>query len=132
MSHFAIDDPMLALIARFAGCCDHMDASEEDFLRRQCDQIRGYVERYPADQRQQRALEWIFGNAESYRQKWRQQLVTEAASASRCPDCPLERRGDTSICEIHERWLDLLNRYLSGETSSQVYVEDTLNLLRQH
>ena len=90
MGESFIDDPMLALIARFAGCCEELESSEEVFLRSQCDQIREYVESYPRDQRQKRALEWVTRNAEAYRRKWRQQLVTDIALTSRCLDCPLE------------------------------------------
>jgi hypothetical protein len=129
MGQYVIDDPMLALIARFAGCCDDLETSEEAFLRDQCDRVREYVESYPGDQRQQRALEWITRNAEDYRRRWQQQLVSEQALVSRCPDCPLESGGDASTCEIHDRWLDLLNQYLNGETSSAEYVAETLRLL---
>lgn len=132
MSRYVLDDPMLALIARFAGCCSNLEASEEAFLRDQCNRVREYVESYPGDQRQQRALEWITRNAEAYRRKWQQQLVSEQALASRCPDCPLESGDDASTCEIHELWLDLLRQYLNGETSSEDYVAETLKLLRLH
>lgn len=131
MGGFLIDDPMLALIARFAGCCDELSPSEEVFLHSQCDQIRAYVERFPSGQRQERAMEWITRNAEDYRRKWRQKLVSEEATGNRCADCPLEQRDDLP-CEIHERWLALMNQYLAGETSSEAYVEDTLELLRRH
>jgi hypothetical protein len=127
-----IDDPMLALIARFAACCSELEGNEETFLRQQYEQVRGFVEGYPESERQERALEWIARNAEGYRRKWQRQLVREEASTSRCPDCPLTRLDDTTTCEIHARWLDLLKRYVSGATSSRVYVEDTLTLLRQH
>ncbi len=132
MNAFFIDDPMLALIARFAGCCNDMKVSEETFLRRQCDQIRAYVESYPPDQRQQRALEWVTRNAEEYRRKWLRQLVTDEASLSSCPDCPLERRDRGDTCEIHGRWLELMNRYINGDITSKAYVDDALNLLSQH
>lgn len=132
MGRFSIDDPMLALIARFAGCCGDLDASEDAFLRRQCCQIREFVERYPTDQRQERALEWIARNAEEYRRKWQKDLVTDQATVNRCPDCPLERQDETVTCEIHDHWLELLNRYVADGTSSQAYVEDSLLLLRQH
>ena len=132
MTAFSIDDPMLALIARFAGCCNDMKVSEEDFLRRQCDQIRAYVESYPPDQRQQRALEWVTRNAEEYRRKWLRQVVTDEALLSRCADCPLERRARGETCEIHGRWLDLMKRYINGDITSDAYVNDTLDLLRRH
>ena len=132
MPAFAVDDPMLALIARFAGCCSILDVSEDAFLRQQLDEIRGYVGRFPQEQQQEQALEWIARNAERYRRSWKKNLIAGEASTSRCPDCPLERRGDAGTCEIHERWLDVLNLYVSEETSSRRYVEDSLVLLRRH
>jgi len=132
MPEFAIDDPMLALIARFAGCCDRLDVSEETFLRQQLDEIRGYVGRFPQDEKQERALEWIARNAEQYRSDWTSNLVADQASSSRCPDCPLESRGDGGYCEVHDGWLDVLKLYIVGETSSRQYVEDSLALLRRH
>lgn len=132
MPDFAIDDPMLALIARFAGCCDKLDVSEETFLRQQLDEIRDYVGRYPQEENQDRALEWIARNAEQYRSDWTSDLVADRASSSRCPDCPLESQGDGGRCEIHGFWLEVLNLYITGETSSRQYVEDSLALLRGH
>lgn len=132
MPAFAVDDPMLALIARFAGCCSTLDVSEDAFLRQQLDEIRGYLDRFPEDQQQEQALDWIVRNAERYRKNWKTNLIAGEAIASRCSDCPLEREGDAETCEIHERWLQVLNLYVSGETSSRRYVEDSLVLLRRH
>lgn len=133
VSGCVIDDPMLALIARFAGCCENLHVSEETFLGLQLQEIHAYVDRYPPDQRQVRAMEWIARNAEYYRRSWQKELVAGEAATSRCPDCPLERRKLGAMqCEIHGRWLGLLNRYITGETSSQEYVEDSLDLLREH
>jgi hypothetical protein len=132
VTDFSIDDPMLALIARFAACCTDHRMSEETFLRHQYDQIRNFVGDAPEDQRQERALEWIVHNAEEYRRKWHRKVAAEAAPDSRCPDCPLEGQDDAKTCEIHERWLGLLNEYLAGAISSRAYVVDTLNLLRDH
>lgn len=132
MSVFSIDDPMLALITRFAACCDDPEMSEEAFLRHQCDQIREHVKDASGDQRQERALEWIMRNAEDYRRKWHENVVAQEAPASRCPDCPLQRCKEGTTCAIHERWLELLSQYVAGDISSKTYVVDTLNLLRQH
>ncbi len=63
MDGFFIDDPMLALIARFAGCCSDTTVSEEVFQREQVLQVRAYIESFPPDQNQERALEWISRNA---------------------------------------------------------------------
>ena len=132
MPDFAIDDPMLALIARFAGCCSKLDVSEESFLRQQLDEIRRYVGSAPKEQTQEKALEWIAGNAERYRDDWKTKLIASEASSNRCPDCPLEDQGGSGRCEIHDRWLEVLNLYVEGETSSRQYVEDALDLLRSH
>jgi len=132
MPEFAIDDPMLALIARFAGCCSKLDVSEESFLRQQLDEIRRYVGSAPKEQTQEKALEWIAGNAERYRDDWKTNLIASEASSNRCPDCPLEDQGGSGRCEIHDRWLEVLNLYVKDETSSRQYVEDTLGLLRRH
>lgn len=132
MPDFAIDDPMLALIARFAGCCSKLDVSEETFLRQQLDEIRRYVGSFPPEQTQERALEWVAGNAERYRDGWRKNLIASEASSNRCPDCPLEERSDGERCEIHDHWLEVLNLYVVGETSSRQYIEDSLGLLRRH
>lgn len=132
MDGFFIDDPMLALIARFAGCCSDTKVSEEVFLREQVLQVRAYIESFPPDQNQERALEWISRNAEGYRRKWQRELMEGEALASRCHDCPLERQCDMMPCEIHDLWLTLLKGYAAGKVSSQEYVEETLTLLRRH
>ena len=132
MNGFSFDDPMLALITRFAACCEDPEVSEGAFLRHQCERIREYVKDVSEDQRQERALEWITRNAEDYRQKWHESVVAKEAAASRCADCPLQRRNKMTTCEIHQRWLELLNQYVVGGISSKSYVVDTLNLLRQH
>lgn len=132
MSAFSLDDPTLALIARFAACCEDPAVSEDAFLRQQRDQIREYVESYPSEQRQERALEWIMRNAEVYRRKWHENVVVDQAPNSQCPDCPMERRQQAGTCEIHERWLGLLNDYVSRKVSSEAYVSESLDLLRLH
>jgi hypothetical protein len=132
VSVFSIDDPMLALITRFAACCDDDAVSEEAFLLHQCEQIREHVKDVAEDQRQEQALEWIMRNAAEYRRKWHQNVVAQQAPASRCPDCPLEGGNGEAPCEIHERWLELLDGYLAGNISSRTYVVDTLDLLRDH
>ena len=57
---FIIDDPMLALIARFvAKDIDNLNVSDETFLQDQITEIRRHIERSPKKQQQQLALEWI-------------------------------------------------------------------------
>lgn len=132
MPAFAVDDPMLALIARFAGCCKTLDVSEDAFLRQQLDEIRDHVGRFPQEQQQEQAMEWVARNAEIYRRNWKKNLIAGEAISNRCADCPLERERDAKTCEIHERWLEVLRLYISKETSSRRYVEDSLDLLRRH
>ena len=64
-----IDDPMLALIARFVvEDIDNISISDEMFLRHQVAEIRSYIEKAPRKQQQQLALAWIKEHAEQYRQ----------------------------------------------------------------
>jgi hypothetical protein len=71
-------------------------------------------------------------NAELYRRKWHENVVADQAPRSHCPDCPLERIQHAGTCEIHERWLGLLTDYVSRNVSSEAYVFESLDLLRQH
>jgi hypothetical protein len=129
---FIIDDPMLALIARF-GCSEgQLQLPEREFMRDQIATIQRYVAQFPAEQWNARALEWIEAHAERYRQAWQKKAVYVQAMQTRCPDCPLAEEGLTSHCQIHHRWLDLLNRYMAGEVSSRGYVENTLRLLSEY
>ena len=60
---YIVDDPTLALIARFVGDSARQDVSDAEFFRRQYAAIEEYVERFPPEQRDQRALAWIEANA---------------------------------------------------------------------
>ena len=56
---YIVDDPTLALIARFLGDVAPEGRADEEFFRRQFSAIEAYVERFPEDQRDARALAWI-------------------------------------------------------------------------
>ena len=129
---YIVDDPMLALIARFVGGQAAPGVSDEAFMQRQIEAIRAYVERFPDEEREMRAREWIEGYARQYRQRWQMSVISEQSGESRCPDCPLLGDRGTSRCAVHDRWLRLLNSYVAGEISSKQYVEDTLALLNAH
>jgi hypothetical protein len=129
---FVVDDPMLALISRFACGEGQLQLSQGEFLLDQIAAIQRYVTLFPAEQRNRRALEWIEEHAKRYRQAWQRKAVYERATQTRCPDCPMAEEGLTDHCAIHHRWLDLLNRYTAGEVSSRRYVEDTLRLLTDY
>ena len=128
-----IDDPMLALIARFVvGDIDNLSISDENFLQHQVDEIRSYIENAPGKQQQQLALTWIKEHAKQYRQEWQRKTFSKIVLDQKCADCPLIHDSSKSFCVIHSRWTVLLNECIADEISSDKYVEETLNLLNQH
>ena len=129
---YIVDDPLLALIARFIGTEADPDPAGEAFLPRQIAAIQAYVSGFPEQERDARDLEWVKDHARQYRQQWQIHVVSEQLAATRCPDCPLVGDRDPAQCEIHELWSDLLQRYVNHEISSTEYVESTLDLLAQH
>lgn len=128
-----IDDPMLALIARFvAKDIDNLNVSDETFLQDQITEIRRHVERSPKTQQQQLAFEWIKEYAEQYRHEWRRRTFSKAVFDKRCADCPLIHDSSSSVCIIHSKWVALLKEYVDDEIGSDEYIEETLNLLEQN
>ena len=69
-------DPTLRFRAGFAGKFSKRRFSESDFLRRQYAAIEAFVERFPPDERDLRALAWIEANASRYRHRWQVQGAT--------------------------------------------------------
>ncbi len=128
-----IDDPMLALIARFVvEDIDNLSISDEIFLQHQIAEIRSYIENAPREQQQQLALAWIKEHAEQYRQKWQRRAFSKILLDKTCADCPLIHDCSKSFCIIHSRWTALLNECIADEISSDKYIEESLNLLNQH
>ena len=128
-----IDDPMLALIARFVvEDIDHISISDEVYLHHQVDEIRSYIEDAPEEQQQQLALAWIKEHAEQYRQEWKKRTLSKIVLDKRCADCPLINESSKSSCVIHGRWVVLLNEYIADEIGSDTYIEETLHLLNQN
>lgn len=128
-----IDDPMLALIARFvAKDIDNLNVSDETFLQDQITEIRRHIERSPKTQQQQLTLEWIKEYAEQYRHEWRRRTFSKAVFDKRCADCPLIHDSSSSACIIHSKWVALLKEYVDDEIGSDEYIEETLNLLEQN
>jgi hypothetical protein len=127
-----VDDPMLALLTRFACGDGQLHLAQEQFMLDQIAAIERYVAPFPAEQRHDRAMEWIEQYAMRYRQAWQKKAVHAQAVHSRCADCPLADEDPTGNCSVHHRWLELLNRYIAEELSSHRYVEDTLRLLSDH
>ncbi|WP_291991939.1 hypothetical protein [Candidatus Accumulibacter sp. ACC003] len=127
---YIVDDPTLALIARFVGNASSAGGSDEAFFRGQIAAIEAHVERFPVAERDQRALEWIESNAVHYRQQWQKQSAVTTLARERCPDCPLCGGDKETPCAIHRRWLKLLERYAADQLSSRDYVEMSLTLLK--
>lgn len=126
---YIVDDPTLALITRFVGDATHLHLSDAEFLLQQITAVEQYIEPFPPEERQTRALEWIETYAREYRQQWQKQAAVEALTQTRCPDCPLAGGYPAASCVIHNRWLQLLQRYTAGEFSSREYVKKNLKLL---
>jgi hypothetical protein len=128
----ALDDPTLALIARFVvEDVDELKLSDEQYLQHQLTEIKRQIEKCPEQQQEQFALAWIREHAERYRRDWQKKILTETALDKRCADCPLIHDNSTSSCIIHERWVGLLKEYIAGEINSDKYIEETLQLLRE-
>ncbi len=126
---FIVDDPMLALIARFIVDVDNLDGGHEEFLQRQVQTMQRYVEKYPPAQQQMKAMQWIQNHARNYRRDWQKRIISEQVAEKKCPDCPLVVDDPSSPCEIHDLWVDLLKAYMEDNITSTDYVEDTLKLL---
>ena len=128
-----IDDPTLALIARFVvEDIDNLSISDETFLLSQVAEIRSHIENAPRKQQQQLALTWIKEHAEQYRQEWHRRTLSKMVQDKRCVDCPLVHGSYKFSCAIHSRWVVLLNEYIADEIDSDIYIEETLNLLNQN
>ena len=126
---YIVDDPTLALIARFVGGAAASELSDELFFRQQLAAIEAYIDRFPVAEREAQALVWIEANARQYRRQWQKQAAIDVLAGSRCPDCPLSGGDRHTPCAIHRRWLTLLHRYAGDQLSSQEYLEKSLALL---
>jgi hypothetical protein len=88
-----IDDPMLALIARFVvEDIDNLSVSDELYLQNQVAEIRSYIENSPGEQQQQLALAWIKEHAKQYRQEWQRKTFSKVALNKRCTVIYMSKR----------------------------------------
>lgn len=130
---YPLDDPTLALIARFVvDDLEELSVSDEHFLRHQLIEIQNHIEDAPVEKRQQMVLAWIRDHAESYRSEWHRKNMTQSLFKKRCRDCPLVHGGRSVHCQIHTVWLSLLKDYLAGKLETPEYVAQSLALLQQH
>jgi predicted metal-dependent hydrolase len=126
------EDPLLALIVRFVMSEDRSQRADAEFVQRQLATLKEYVGKYPADEKQPRAMQWIEQHAANYRREWQKKVLPRQAAERRCNDCPLDSVDGERHCTIHSQWLRLLQAYLNEQLNSQEYVRDALDLLQQH
>ena len=129
---YTIDDPMFALITRFIGCDQKVTLCNHDFLQKQLNTIQEHIEKFPREEKESRAIEWIEKYACEYRKRWEKEVIDKRFTSQKCPDCPLAKTNIHEHCQIHEQWLELLQRYSADNINSKVYVENTLQLLIQY
>ncbi|MRI31432.1 hypothetical protein EOPP23_00315 [Endozoicomonas sp. OPT23] len=129
---FTIDDPMLALIIRFVAHQSDFDVSQEVFLQQQLEILQNHVSKFPVEQQEAKAMEWVELYARNYRRNWERHLATGQISHIQCQDCPLKGTGDESLCAIHGKWLKLLEDYCNEKVSTSLYVQHSLKLLQEN
>lgn len=129
---YTIDDPMFSLIARFVGHYQTVTLCDHDFIQDQLKAIQTHVEKFPAEEKNSRAIEWIERYACEYREKWEKEVLDKKFSSHRCSDCPLTDTGSNEHCQIHQQWLELLQNYSADKINAKTYVEKNLKLLVQH
>lgn len=84
-----IDDPMLALIARFVvEDIDELGIPDEVFLQQQVDEIKRYVGDATGKKRHQLSLQWIREHAENYRGEWQKRELSRLVLEKRCTELP--------------------------------------------
>ncbi len=129
---YTINDPMFALILRFVGRNQKVTFPDDCFIKEQLKQIQSYIDRFPAEEQDLRALEWIEGHAHKYRKAWEKEIIGKEFSHEKCPDCPLATLDNSEHCGIHEEWLNLLQRYAAEEINSKEYVKNALDIIARH
>ena len=128
---YTIDDPMFALILRFIGKNHKISFCNNGFLHKQLKTIQEHVNKFPQEEQELRAIEWIEKYARQYRKKWEKETITKEFVGKRCPDCPLSKIKVWK-CQVHDEWLRLFQQYAIDEIDSKQYVEQNLKLLNQH
>lgn len=127
-----VDDPLLALIVRFVVNNDEVAGDDQAFCECQIRTLNAYVSRFPHDQQEGKAMEWVEQYAEAYRRRWQKNVIHHRSSDRRCRDYPLHLEGQVHHCSVHGQWLALLSRYSADELTSKQYVGNALQLLKQH
>ncbi|HCZ14519.1 MAG TPA: hypothetical protein DHV85_07950 [Candidatus Accumulibacter sp.] len=68
-----LDHPALRSVRSLVGHFTKPNLSDTEFLQQQLAVLEAYIEPFPADERDFRALAWIEANAKQYRHQWQQQ-----------------------------------------------------------
>ncbi len=129
---YNIDDAMFALILRFVGFNQKISFNSNKFRKEQLQEIKEYISQSPPDEQGVHAIKWIEQYAAEYRKTWNRDFIDEEFSNYRCTDCPLCDDSILEHCQIHDRWLELLQKYVTELIDSQEYIENTLKLLTNH
>ena len=127
-----IEDSMFALILRFVGFNQEISFHNQEFLKKQLKEIKEHIRQFPSDEQGLRAIKWIEQYADEYRKTWNKKIVAKKFSNHRCPDCPLCDDNVLEHCQIHNQWLELMQKYVTEYIDSQEYVDSTLKLLTDH
>ena len=129
---YTLDDSMFSLILRFIGHDKEIAFSDNEFIQKQLLAIKNHINEFPPEERESRTLEWIEQYASEYRKRWESDVVGENVSDHRCPDCPLAESNPDEHCSIHNKWLELLDQYITNEINTGRYVKSGLKLLAAH
>ncbi|SDZ73773.1 hypothetical protein SAMN05660420_00027 [Desulfuromusa kysingii] len=127
-----IDDSCFSLFLRFAGFTQELSSHDDEFCKKQLEEIRAHIAQYQPEERGKRALQWIEQYARGYRDRWNKKIIAAEASNHRCLDCPLCDDKTQDHCAIHDQWLELLQKYIANEVNTQEYTKKTLELLTAH
>jgi excinuclease UvrABC ATPase subunit len=130
---YTIDDPMFSLILRFIGHNKKISFCDNGFLHKQLQAIQEHVNKFPQEEQELRAIEWIEKYARQYRKMWEKETMTKQFVGKRCPDCPLDKSKIKVLkCQVHDKWMKIFQQYANNEINSKQYVEKNLKLLSQH
>ncbi len=127
-----IDDPMFALMLRFVGYNQEIPFCDHEFIQKQLKTIQEHIEKFPLEEQEIRAIEWVEKYAREYRKRWEKEILDKEFSRQRCPDCPLSEINISEHCQIHGQWMELLQQYVADEIDSKKYIENALKFLAQH
>lgn len=123
---------MFSLMLRFVSHDKEIAFSDNEFIKKQLVEIKKHIEEFPPEEREARTFEWIEQYASEYRKRWESEIVGENVSAHRCPDCPLAESNPNEHCCIHNKWLELLDQYITDEIDTVKYVKNALKMLAAH